>query len=491
MRGAYALHRWRGLKARLRAVFWAAAVLAISLLALVIGAAGDARANGAFPAGEGVLVPADRPQQIILVTNFGIVLTDDGGQTWSWSCERDANSLGVLYQLGPGPRRRLFAVANQHVVYSDDASCSWQIAAGLVAGQSVTDVFPDPGNADRVLAIAVAGAVHAVFESADGGATFGAELYRAASGDVASSVESARGDPRVVYVGLMGADKAPKLARSGDGGAHWTVSDLSADLGPGMPRIIAVDPDDADTVLLRFASTTGGESLAVTRDGGATATKSVTIPFYFTSFARMPDGGLVASGVVAVTPTLTPALFVSHDRGASFKQNGAVLSVLALGQRAGILYAAADNFRDGFALGASSDEGATWQPVVRFDQIGSITACLRGDPQCRASCEALAGKGVGSPGMIWEEAVCTTSGAAGASGGGGSAGAATAGSGGGSGAGGVAPRPSGDHCAVARDRSAPGAGALALAAGMLTIAVARRPLRRARPRPRRAAQRVA
>jgi hypothetical protein len=281
----------------------------------------------------------------------------------------------------------------------------------------------------------------------------------------------------------MGADKVPKLARSGDRGAHWTVSDLSAALGPGMPRIIAVDPDDADTVLLRFASATGGESLAVTRDGGATATKSLTIPFYFTSFARMPDGALVVSGVVAVAPALTPALFVSHDRGASFKQNDAVPGVLALGQRGGILYAAADNFSDGFALGASSDEGATWQPVVRFDQIGSITACLRGDPQCQASCEALAGKGIGSPGMIWEEAVCTASGTSGTSGGGGSAGTGSAGSGGGGSAGGgVAPRPSGDHCAVARDRSAPGAGALALAAGWLTIMVVRRSPRRSRRR---------
>jgi hypothetical protein len=115
--------------------------------------------------------------------------------------------------------------------------------------------------------------------------------------------------------------------------------------------------------------------------------------------------------------------------------------VLAIAQRGGILYAAADNFGDGYALGASSDEGATWQPVVRFDQIGSVMACLRTNAQCQATCEALAGKGLGSPGTIWDEAVCAgnpaTTGSGGGAGNGGAAGGASGnvGPGGGAGAG--------------------------------------------------------
>jgi hypothetical protein len=289
-------------------------------------------------------------------------------------------------------------------------------------------VFPDPTNADRVLAIGVAGGVHAVFESADGGATFGALLYQAAAGDLITSVESARADPRVVYVALLGADGGPKLARTGDGGAHWTVNDLGADLGPGLPRIIAVDAADPNTVLLRWSSTAGGEAVALTRDGGATATKPLSIPHYFTSFVRMPDGALVLSAVAVVSPAQKSALFVSHDDGASFQENDAVPSVVAVAQRDGTLYGATDNFGDGYALGASVDEGVTWQPVVRFDQIGSIAACVRTNPQCQATCEALAGNGLGSPGTIWDQAVCS----AGAGAGGG-----TAGTGGGSGAGGA------------------------------------------------------
>jgi hypothetical protein len=91
----------------------------------------------------------------------------------------------------------------------------------------------------------------------------------------------------------------------------------------------------------------------------------------------------------------------------TFQENAAVPTVLALGHRDGRLYAATDNFSDGYALGVSSDEGATFGPVVRFDQIGSVMPCLRANAQCQASCRALAGTGFGSPGKIWEESVCT------------------------------------------------------------------------------------
>jgi hypothetical protein len=462
---------------------------AVAFAALVIAAPAAARANGAFPAAEAVLVPADRPQEITLVTNFGVVLSEDGAQTWSWSCEQETNALGMLYQLGPAPRRRLFAVANQQVVYSDDATCSWRIAGGLVAGQSVTDVFPDPTNADRVLAIAVGSAIYSVFESADGGATFGTMLYQGGAGETVTSVESARSDPRVVYVALMGADQSPRLARSGDGGAHWTVSDLGAGavavLGPGIPRIIAVDPADAATVLLRWSSVAGGEAIAVTHDGGATATRTLDIEHYFTSFARLGDGALMLSAVVAVSPAQKAGLFLSHDGGATFQENDAVPGVQAIAARGGTLYAATDNFGDGYALGVSTDEGASFQPVMRFDQIGSIMACLRANAQCQASCEALAGNGLGSPGMIWDEAVCKAgtgmpSGAGGSapagSGGvgGGAAGAGAAGSGGSAGG---THHSSGGGCSLAPGPHDADLGGLVVAVALLALG-----RRRFRPR---------
>lgn len=58
----------------------AADVLAVT--GLVLAAPAAAYANRAFAAAEAVLVPADSPQEIVLVTSLGVVLPQDGGATW-------------------------------------------------------------------------------------------------------------------------------------------------------------------------------------------------------------------------------------------------------------------------------------------------------------------------------------------------------------------------------------------------------------------------
>ena len=89
-----------------------------------------ALANGAFPDAQSILTPADRPGQILLVTNFGVIMSVDAGATWLWSCETDGNMFGMLYQLAPPPSTRLFTVADQGLAFSDDATCSWATAGG-------------------------------------------------------------------------------------------------------------------------------------------------------------------------------------------------------------------------------------------------------------------------------------------------------------------------------------------------------------------------
>ena len=105
-------------------------------------------------------------------------------------------------------------------------------------------------------------------------------------------------------------------------------------------------------------------------------------------------------------------------------------------------------------------------------------ACLRTNAQCQASCQALAGNGLGSPGMIWAEAVCMAgaggagSGGSGAAGASGSAGAGGAGArGGASGAGGRggAGQSSGG-CMIAPGQGADLA-ALAVAAALIALAL--------------------
>src|SRR5436305_14459038 len=67
-----------------------------------------ARADGAFPASEAILLPADRPNSIGLATNFGLILSEDGGASWQWTCERPETAMGALYAVGAPPDDRLF-----------------------------------------------------------------------------------------------------------------------------------------------------------------------------------------------------------------------------------------------------------------------------------------------------------------------------------------------------------------------------------------------
>ena len=50
-----------------------------------------------------MLLPADRPDEILLATNFGIIQSADGGGSWQWTCERPETSMSVLYGLGAPP----------------------------------------------------------------------------------------------------------------------------------------------------------------------------------------------------------------------------------------------------------------------------------------------------------------------------------------------------------------------------------------------------
>ena len=431
------------------------------LVAAALATPAAARANGAFPDSESILTPADRPQDIILVTNFGLITSTDGGKTWLWSCEQDGNVLGAFYQLTPAPRNRLLTVTNQNLGYSDDRSCGWQIAGGAVAGQSITDAYLDPVTGTRVMAIGVASQIYSLFPSTDTGTTFGPALYQTTAGTTMNGVEIAPSDGNVVYIAMRAPAGAPLLGRSDDGGAHFTIHDLSANLGSGLLRIISVDPEDPNRVLMRFL-TADDQSLALTTDGGVSATKPLTINGDFKAFTRLPSGTILLGAMVEYNSI--PGLFRSRDQGATFEAITNPPSIRALSQRAGKVYAAADNFGDGFAIGTSTDEGTTWQSFMSYSDVKAINPCLK------AACQDVCGMEVGM--TVWPADVCSAD-APGSTGTAGSGGGGTGGAGGSSGAGGTGgthPPPKHGGCDVAGSAGARSAVALLL----LVIAAALR-----------------
>ena len=51
--------------------------------------------------------PPDKPQEVVLATNFGMIISEDAGASWLWTCEQPETSFGYLYGVGTAAARSL------------------------------------------------------------------------------------------------------------------------------------------------------------------------------------------------------------------------------------------------------------------------------------------------------------------------------------------------------------------------------------------------
>ena len=407
----------RGLKYARSSLGVAAALVA--LLAL----AGGAHANGALPGSSGILLPADHPQQITLATNFGLIISQDGGASWLWSCERPEISFGYLYSLSSPPRDRIYGLANTAgpssiddgwLAYSDDGSCTWTRVRGTLQDVVVRDYFIDRTNTDHVLAVGWAMQASGdpgpplLFESTDAAATFsGTPLYTGAANASVVSIEIARSNPMVVYMAMYTTpDRHPRLLRSNDGGKTWPLDrDVEAGIGAHEFRILTVDPANSDVLYLRVIGL-GTESVVVTRDAGMTFTTAVTVtPGVLSAFLRLASGTVLVGGLVNLDGGgggMAGVAYRSTDGGNSFVPwtlTSQQPHILGLAERGSVLYIAGKNYSDGWALATSRDEGVTIQPLSRYEDVRGIMPCAMN--MCGDQCQLVASQ------AVWTNDVCT------------------------------------------------------------------------------------
>ncbi len=387
-------------------------VLLVVPVLCVAAAPRRARADGAFPNSLGPLLPADRPSEILLATNFGVVMSVDAGQTWTYSCEQMSNGTASgLYQMGPAPRDRLFAASDIAFIYTDDRACTWHKATGMVSSnKGPSDYFADAANQNRIWAVRqpdATGGAYMVIESLDGGMTFPTVRYTGVAGDVLNGVELSRSDPNTAYVTMRsGTMFLPKLAVTKNGGTSWTTHDLSPTFQNGTVRIITVDPSNPDKVLLRVSNTVIADgsskqvdSVALTTNGGTSfvTPNPLTVPDgVLASFVRLPSGTILLGGARG----LDNLIFKSTTGGTSFTEMSSP-RVVGLGQRDGRVFASTDIVAsgDGFSLGYSDDEGATWHKLMAYDEIQAISACAK--TMCQDDCNLKVDM------SFWADTVCT------------------------------------------------------------------------------------
>ncbi|HEX4381658.1 MAG TPA: hypothetical protein VH083_01870, partial [Myxococcales bacterium] len=266
-----------------------------------------------------------------------------------------------------------------------DVACNWPQSGGIIdTGQlPITDLFPDPNDASFALAVVVNGGGNAIIASHDGGKTFQGPLILPLDA-IMTGIEISTTRPTVVYVtssSLVNSDR--NLWRSEDKGATWT-STLVPEEGTNEPRIMAIDPANSDIVYLRVIGALT-DSIVITTDQGQSFNTVLSINGKFTGFLRATDGSLYAGSSVGKLYRRAPGETTFTEGPGPFFR--------CLGQRPGEsrIYACGDFTTNGFSLGFSDDNGATFKPMMSFTDILGPLTCPTVATNCEAHWERIQG----------------------------------------------------------------------------------------------------
>jgi hypothetical protein len=375
-------------------------------------ASSAARANNAFPDEFTVLLPPAYPHRIMVGANFGLLTSEDDGQTWHYTCEPwiTQGSSGPLAQysvtfydlLADGA---VLAASNELTSTSGlpppNFACTWPVSTGPVQSAVISDIFADPTDPTFALAsidvTSSNGGGSKVIVSHDGGKTFdAAPIYDGTFGGncggtgqsicyLVTGIESSRSSPGTMYATTLSLSGAStQLLKFTNYGANLVST---GELPPppqgqqAQSRILLVDPTDANKVYIRMliGST---DSVYVTSDGtAATATKILQINGLFSAFLLGGDGTVYAG-------TMDGVLYTRPPNSTTFtpKSGPSIPHFRCLGQRPGEsrIYACGDLFLDNYSLGYSDDHGQTFTKMMKFTELLGPVSCSQVQTACAA-----------------------------------------------------------------------------------------------------------
>ncbi|MFO0586223.1 MAG: sialidase family protein [Polyangiaceae bacterium] len=422
----------------------------------VLAAASPARANGRYPAAGLVAIDPSDPKHVVVRATYGVLSTVDDGATWTWVCEQ---SVGFSDNEDPmvsiTKDGTIVAGTFNGLSSSTDRACSFAFAGGDLADRFAVDLSVEKPSPDHVLAIVSNGIGGGkfetrVYESLDDAKTWSQAGVDLPQDFLGLSIDSAPSDTQRIYTtGRFGSpDYTGAVMRSDDRGQTWTKLPIPSSNDQAPPYLSAIDPADPDRAYVRL-DTADADVLMVTSDGGMTWAEAFKGTGPLLGFALSPDGQTVAVGGEK------DGLWTAPKDTLMFTKVSDV-GVRCLTWTPDRLYACADEFKDGFHVGYSTNDGKTFKA---YEHLASI--CPQECPAGSTTAEKC--------GDQWGLVSLTINATCGSGGGGagGTGGGTQAGGGGGSSGGG-----GGCSCDVAGGGSA--GGALLFAAGVLSIVNRRR-----------------
>jgi hypothetical protein len=335
------------------------------MLAATVYVEGTAFANGRFPRAQQLVSAPGDPSRVFLRATFGVLASFDGGGTWRWLCEEAIGFSGTWDPPVAVTRDgRLYMGLEKGLSFTTDA-CNVQ-AIPEVAGELVSDVSAD--GDDLVFATSTPKKPAALFRVTRGAARrTGATL----DGFYIDTIDAL--GARVYATGVRVGEKAePHLFRSDDSGA--TIRELHATFpSRGRLYLAAIDPKNAARLLVRQLGDSGSD-LLLSEDGGATFVVALHMKGAMFGFTESPDGAMVWAG----SGDADEGLYRSNDRGRTFAAV-AKAPIFCLHRSAQRLLSCSNPFTEhGYAIGASTDEGATLTPLIGFADVLGPVACDAG-----------------------------------------------------------------------------------------------------------------
>lgn len=267
-------------------------------------------ANGRLPGAGQIARDPDHPPLAAVRTTFGVLLTQDGGQSWRWVCESGATYADVtdpflLYSDG-----RLLLATSSGVAAATDP-CNFAHVDGIFGERPAIDLTRRAADPATVWALTQDTAGPRVSRSLNGGASWadvGGPLPGAPSDTLApfaQTLDVAPSDPQRLYAtGRVQQQQQSVLWRSNDGGLTWQLRVLA---GAGAPAdfLGAIDPQDAERLYLRRWSEAGG-SVWTSPDGGTSWQQLWAGDRLPAGLALSPDGKQLAVATPARASDKSP-----------------------------------------------------------------------------------------------------------------------------------------------------------------------------------------
>lgn len=411
------------------------------------GQTGQALANGRFPRAQRLIQnPVDR-DRLILAGTFGLAVSKDGGQSWTYTCEAAFSDPDTILDplIGFADDGTLYTGTTLDLRRSDPDICEFDIVLGQ-PGELVPDYTFDVDGQSllAIVSTVVDGKDQAWLQTSSDGKSW-EPLGTPIEERSVLTLDVAPSDGQRLYISALApeldADGTPVGQRgvllvSRDRGESWEELDIPGTSFDAQPFIARVHPTDPDVVYVRVSGQTldefdlpmADDALLVSDDAGETWEELIREPSKLLAFELSPDAATVLVGY-----GLSDDATVSADRrqhglyritreAASDGGPGTVqvqrfldgISAHCVTWTAEGLYICLRQFSAGFEVGFVSNHEFTEldevTPLLKLNDLRSLTTCPSGseagvcparwetDCQRLLSCSSDAGGGGGAQG---------------------------------------------------------------------------------------------